>query len=247
MTLRETQGKVPRISVVIPAYNEEKRLPSCLSSLKKQTFKDFEIIVVDNNSTDKTAGIARTFSARVVKEPIQGMTPARERGYKEAKGEIIARTDADATVPPDWLTQIHQTFHNNPKLIAITGSFTFPGESKIISWLLKLYVDIGYYKLTKLLTGHFPLSGPNHALRKSVWQKIKAHKDDRLIHEDMDLSCHLAEIGEIDYRPEIKATFTLRRWRKNFWVTLYDYGLRYFRTIFLHHPCLSRHKKLQRK
>lgn len=92
--------KRPAVSVVIPAYNEERYLAACLTSLQKQTLKNFETIVVDNNSTDKTAEIARRFGAKVVKELKQGIIPARERGFREAKAEIIARTDADTIVAP---------------------------------------------------------------------------------------------------------------------------------------------------
>src|SRR3989304_4870044 len=114
------------ISVVIPAYNEERNLPKCLSSLRNQTFPHFEIIVVDNNSWDKTAEIARLFGARVVYETIQGMTPARERGFREAKGPIIARTDADTILTPNWLYQIYREFQKDPSLSAVTGSAYFP-------------------------------------------------------------------------------------------------------------------------
>ena len=58
----------PLVSVVIPAYNEEKYLPACLEALSRQTFRDFEVVVVDNNSTDRTAEIARSLGARVVHE-----------------------------------------------------------------------------------------------------------------------------------------------------------------------------------
>ena len=111
----------PEISVVIPAYNEAKYLPKCLESIIKQTFNNYEIIVVDNNSTDNTAWIARSFGARVVKEKIQGMIPARERGFREAKAEIIARTDADTVVTKDWLEKIFRTFQTNPEVIALSG------------------------------------------------------------------------------------------------------------------------------
>lgn len=233
----------PQISVVIPAFNEEKYLPLCLSSLQKQTFKDFETIVIDNNSTDQTAKVAHKFGARVVQEKKQGMIPARERGFKEAKAEIIARTDADAVLTPQWLEKIDASFTNKPNLVAVTGSYELPEVNKIVNFLIKLYIDLGYYKLTRLLTGHFPLSGPNNAIRKSAWQKITVHQDDRLVHEDMDLACHLFPIGKIEYHPEIKATYNLRRWKKHFWYTLFEYGIRYFRTIFIHHHYFRRHQQ----
>lgn len=225
--------KPPLISVVIPAYNEEKYIGKCLSSINSQTFKDFEIIVVDNNSNDKTAEIATKLGAKVVKEKIQGMTPAREKGFKEANAEIIARTDADSTPPPNWLNDIYQTFSTHPDVIAITGSFTSPYN--YLPNELFHYFIIGFVHLTKILTGHIPLHGPNFALKKSAWEKIKVHMDDSIVHEDIDLSCHLSKVGNMLFLPHLTIPYSLRRWRKNFFYTIVEYPTRYMRTIRLHH------------
>jgi len=99
--IKDMKNGPPIISVIIPAANEEKTLPFCLASLKKQTFSNFEVIVIDNNSTDKTAAVAQKFGAKVVSEKKQGIIYARERGFQEAKGEIIARTDADTHLQID--------------------------------------------------------------------------------------------------------------------------------------------------
>lgn len=101
-----------KISVVIPAYNEEEFLPLCLSSLSKQSFpkEDYEILVVDNNSTDQTPILAKKYRARVVFEPKRGIAYARQKGAEEAQGEIIVGIDADCTVPADFLKKIDRKF-----------------------------------------------------------------------------------------------------------------------------------------
>lgn len=83
----------PQVSVVVTAYNEEAYLPQALTSIKNQTLQDFELIVVDTNSTDQTAVIARKHGAKIVKENIQGMTPARETGFAAARGSIIIKVE----------------------------------------------------------------------------------------------------------------------------------------------------------
>src|ERR1035437_9820650 len=88
-----------KVSVVIPAYNEEKYIGACLDSLMDQKEKPDEIIVVNNNSTDNTAKIVKKYPVRLINEEQQGMIPARNRGFNEAKFEIIARTDADTILP----------------------------------------------------------------------------------------------------------------------------------------------------
>ena len=236
--------KPPKISVVIPVYNEEKRLPACLKAIKEQLFKDFEIVVVDNNSTDNSASIAKSFGAVVVKEPVQGMIAARNRGYDKARGEIIARTDADTIVPNNWLSLINDLFEKNPDAVALSGALSFPGARKGTHKFIQIFTLFINQYLSKALMGHFWLMGPNHALRRSAWEKIrhKVHLDDNAVHEDMDLSCCLYPIGDILYVPNLKIKISLRRWKKNFWYTLYDYTIRYFRTILIHHPFLKRHK-----
>ncbi len=89
-------GKKTLISVVVPAFNEEKFIGRCLEALKRQDFSEkYEIIVVDNNSTDKTAQIAKRMGVKVVSEKKQGDVFALRKGCSEAQGEIIAITDAE--------------------------------------------------------------------------------------------------------------------------------------------------------
>jgi glycosyltransferase involved in cell wall biosynthesis len=225
----------PLISVVIPAYNEEKYLPSCLGAIKKQTFKDFELIVVDNNSKDKTAKVARKYGARVVKETKQGMIPARERGFKEAEAEIIARTDADTVVAPDWLEVIYETFQKKTEVVAMTGPWLSPNR-KLPDKITQSYSYFISVRLGKMMSGHVYLLGPNYALRKSVWKKVKVIKDDRKVHEDIDLSCHLANEGEILYNHKMKVICSYRRVTENPFKGLAnymgEYPIRYIKTLY---------------
>lgn len=101
----------PKVSVTVPVLNGEKTLKKCLEALIKQDFFDYEIIVVDNNSTDKTKAIINDFvnaSKKVsyVFEARRGRGNARNAGVKAARGEVIAMTDADCIVPADWLEKI---------------------------------------------------------------------------------------------------------------------------------------------
>ncbi len=96
-----------KLSVVIPAYNEESQLPGCLDSLLAQTRAIDEIIVVDNNSTDRTSSVVADYAARHAAvrhefEPVQGVHAARSRGLDSATSELIAKVDADTRVGPDW-------------------------------------------------------------------------------------------------------------------------------------------------
>ncbi|HEY5667999.1 MAG TPA: glycosyltransferase family A protein, partial [Candidatus Saccharimonadales bacterium] len=102
------------VSIVIPAYNEERHLRACLQAIAKQTIQPLEVIVVDNNSTDRTAQVAREFPfVRVVSEHRQGRVFARNAGFGAAKGEILGRIDADIILPSTWVEHL-QAFYANP-------------------------------------------------------------------------------------------------------------------------------------
>ncbi len=239
-------GQKPKISVVVPAYNEERYLPRCLESLNNQTFRDFEVVVVDNNSRDKTAAIAESFGARVVKEPKQGMIHARERGFAEARANIIARTDADTVVAPNWLEVIDTTFKEHPKAVALCGSLLSPTE-RIPDSVFFDYSEFFFKRMGNVLAGHTLLLGPNMAIRKAAWEKVRVHTNDKQVHEDIDLACHLIEQGTILFVPEMQVVFSFRRLEKRVVAGaveyLFEYPTRYFRTIFLHHPILKNGKK----
>lgn len=245
------QGQKPLISVVIPAYNEEKYLPDCLSSFRAQTFSNFELIVVDNNSTDKTANIARLYGAKVIKEKIQGMVHARERGFKEAKAEIIARTDADTLVSPNWLEVIYESFKKNPQAVALTGTWLSSLDvknknGKHLSLLKNILNKIAFFYayfvaqiLGKLIAGHTYLLGPNMAVKKSAWRKVHVCLDDNKVPEDADLSCHLSQVGDILYIPSLKVTGSVRKIIDNPQCGLYQYFVKY---TILYIRMLSFHK-----
>lgn len=184
------------VSVIIPAFNEEARLTDCLNSLRYQTVRPLEIIVVDNNSTDVTAAIARNFKGvRVLREKKQGRAYARNAGLNAAKGRILARIDADTIVPHDWVEQIQMLFDANPEADCVTGygqnrvGVTAKWASDFCSW--------AYFTHSKAFFGVEMLWGSNMAVRKEIWIKAKnlCCKEDPSIHEDQDISLALASVG----------------------------------------------------
>jgi glycosyltransferase involved in cell wall biosynthesis len=118
----------PRFSVVVPCYNEAAYLPATLRSLHAQTYSGaYEIIVVDNNSSDDTADVARAWGARVVAEPQQGVCWARQRGLVESRGEIFVSVDADTIYAPGWLAAIDGQFRRDAGAVAVVGPCEYVG------------------------------------------------------------------------------------------------------------------------
>src|SRR5437667_9282213 len=108
-----------KISVVIPAYNEEVLLPACIDSLLDQDYEgEVEIIVVDNGSTDTTGAVARSRGVRVVEEPEHSYSRALACGFAAAGGDIIASTDADTVVPRFWISRLVHEYKRRPGAVA---------------------------------------------------------------------------------------------------------------------------------
>ncbi|MDE2229737.1 MAG: glycosyltransferase [Alphaproteobacteria bacterium] len=99
--------RTPRVSVVVCTYNAERTMNACLESLEKQRYPDYEVIVVNDGSTDRTLAISEAFPfCRIVSQPNKGLSVARNVGAEAATGEIVAYTDSDCVVDPDWLTYL---------------------------------------------------------------------------------------------------------------------------------------------
>lgn len=162
-------GRPPRFSIVIPAYNEADFLGSCLDSLLDQDFAgSCEIIVVDNNSTDGTAALARSRGVIVVRENRPGVCQARQCGTLLAAGEIVVSTDADTVYSGGWLSRIDRAFRDDPALVAVAGPCRFvspPWWGRIYAWALFHLVAV-----IRRLTGRVTyVTATNIAFRKSAW------------------------------------------------------------------------------
>ncbi len=164
--------KDPKISLIIPAYNEEKCIGDCLShAIKNSNGRFFEIIVVDNVSNDKTAEIARSFpGVKVVREDNKGLTYARQRGFLEAKGDILSYVDADTQMPKDHYDNIIREFGKNPNLVCYSGPHEYYDIPKFQQFLTKVFWKIIAYP-SYLIVGYMTI-GVNFAIRRDILEKM---------------------------------------------------------------------------
>ena len=160
----------PNYSIVIPCFNEEKYIAKTLTSLNKQTYDGLiEIIVVDNNCSDKTIAIAKSFGARIVNESNAGVCWARQAGTKIAKAKVVISTDADTIYTEDWLKNIDDMFQRNNNVVAVAG----PCKYRDGPWWGNFYTSILFgsaYAYSKLLNRPFYISATNYAFKKSAWE-----------------------------------------------------------------------------
>lgn len=202
-------AKTLTLTIVIPAYNEESYLKSCLEAIAQQTVRPDEVIVVDNNSTDKTADIARSFAfVRLIHEKRQGLYYSRQTGMNAAKSNIIARIDADTMVEPRWVAAIKDAF-KNPATQAASGPVgyhdtPFPN--------LSLNVTDSFLRTARRGNYHF-LMGANMVLSRSAWMLIRGELCNRPdIFEDIDIAIHLSQYGiEPRYLLGMEAMVSCRR------------------------------------
>ncbi len=223
------------ISIVIPAYNEEEDLPKCLSAILKQDFpkNDYEIIVVDNNSTDKTIEVAKKFGAKVISELKQGNTFAVKKGMDSATGEIIACTDADSIVFQGWLSGLAKIFEDK-RVVGATGTVYVESGNIILDSIYRKLYEL--FILTNFLVGKPHFSGFNMAVRRNAYRQIGGIDENFTMSPDVDLGLRIAKQGRIVFSKNLKALTSLRRWQDAPSDTFLTYLKGYIWTIWLRKP-----------
>lgn len=137
--LQKIQSENPIVSVVIAAYNEETNIIRCLDTFSQmQSSYPFEVIVVDNNSSDKTAEVIKRLGARYVFQKIQGCGIARQLGMENAKGKYILTGDADTWYPPQWINELMKKLEK-PNVACVYGRYSFISDEKTARWKLTVY------------------------------------------------------------------------------------------------------------
>ena len=221
----------PHITVVIPAYNEENFIKITLSSIADQTYKNFELIVVDNNSTDKTGEIARSFGARVILEKKKGVAEARQAGFMAAKGAIIITTDADTVVSSDWVEKMMQGF-SDEKIVGFGGLnrlYSGPVGSRAAA----RYLATVFWLIDRIASSGWNLLGSNFGVRKSAFEKIGGFNTDLTLGEDVDLSQRLKKIGKVKLDPGLLVYSSGRRFRNGLILGVITYAPSWFmRVVF---------------
>lgn len=192
------------ISVIIPTLNEEKYLPLLLESLKRQTHRDFEVIVADAGSKDKTWEIAKKWGARV----IEGGLPAagRNKGAKKAKGDILFFMDSDVILPKEFIEETLKEMKKRDLDIAAC----------YIQVLSDKNIDAFMYDLGNLYFGVSQFLNPKAAghciiVKKKIHQEIKGFDEKIKLLEDFDYTKRAARIGKFRYLNSQRIPISVRR------------------------------------
>jgi glycosyltransferase involved in cell wall biosynthesis len=232
-------NKALTLSIVIPVYNEQDHLKACLDAIAAQTEFPDEVIVVDNNSSDKTLAIAESyFFVDILHEKKQGVMAARTKGFNAAKSDLIGRIDADTILPPNWAKIVRRSMQKT-SVAAITGPVNYydmPFSSS--NYRFDHFMRSSIYNWSPKSPFLF---GSNMAIRRSAWRKISPLLcADSYMHEDLDLAIHLDRAGhKILYDKKILAGASGRRYNDRFG-RFYIY-LSMYRQTYLRHNlhCLA--------
>lgn len=214
------------ISVIIPCYNEEKYLGNCLRSLSQQTTNQpFEIIVVDNTSTDDTTQIAQQFSAalplHVITEREKGRGAARDTGCRAAMGEIILTTDADGVVPGNWIDIMIAGFED-PAVVGVTGTCYIADQSWVANTVFNI-IQPSITLIHRMVFGSFWVLGSNGGFRKSTYEKMGGYNRELNSQEDTQFSLQLQRYGKIKYIRNSRVQTSGRRFKRGMIAGLFEY------------------------
>lgn len=193
----------PAISIVIPCFNEAENIGKCIDSVKMQQYNSqFEIIAVDNGSTDDTVKIIKDKGIILEHAERKGPAPAKNEGIKKAKGDIIVFIDADCIAHPVWLKNIVEPFRNS-EIGCVAGEIVAcEPKTRIEHFLIKKKhlsqsVNINHTFLSYAATA-------NAAYRKEIFEKVGLFDEALFTGEDADMSwrMQLETNYKVRYSPE---------------------------------------------
>jgi len=194
---------MPQVSVLLPCFNAESTIEEALSSLADQSYRDFEVLCVDDGSTDKTVSILEDWNQRdsrfvVVKKPHRGVIQAANTGLTLCRAPIIVRMDADDRCHPDRIKLQREYLLDNPA-VAVVGSLVNGFPRELVGEGFKLYYDwlnslVTHEDISREIFIESPLANPSTTFRKS-WVDRAGGYQDHGWPEDYDLWLRLYLAG----------------------------------------------------
>lgn len=246
-------ASLPRVSVLIPAYNEEKYIHQTLAALVTQDYPDYEIIVTDNASSDRTAFVIQTFineqpitgvQIKLVHESRKGTNYARESARQQASGLIIAQMDADCLPAPNWLRKGVKALIKNPQRVAVTGPYDYFDGSSGMRFFSLLSQRVFYSFISDMVqfSGRGAiLIGGNAFIRAAILEKAGGYNTAFTFYgDDIELGKQLARLGHVAYIPGLVQQSSSRRYKANgFWEVNKKYQYSFWNLVWRKNSLLT--------
>jgi len=199
------------ISIIIPTYNEEKYIEACLESLECQEYSgNYEVIVSDGSSTDNTVAIAGRHADRVIVDHKDTIASGRQAGARAARYSVLAFTDADTYIPPDWLSNLASSLEESRvvgvhgKLLPLDGNRF---ENDFCNYVLPPYSQL----MVQINKPSVP--GSNFAVKRKAFNKVGGFNTKLVTAEDVDICNRIKRLGKFVYNPNAVVYVSTRRVR----------------------------------
>jgi glycosyltransferase involved in cell wall biosynthesis len=231
------------ISFIIPCYNEEKSIFSCISRIQEEIHRTqipAEIIVVDNNCTDRTAEYAKKAGAIVVTEPRKGVVWARQKGYEIAKYDLIANIDADSFMPTGWITTAIENLKEDD-VVAITGPLNYFDANLFIREATKIYY-LGAYVSNKFIGA--TIQGGNCVIKKKYLDMCNGYDTSIPFYgEDTMTAMRIHRYGRVKLVLDLVMDSSSRRLQnQGVFNTTWIYIINYLSVVFFNRPYTTEYK-----
>ena len=183
-------NSAPLISIIVPAYNVEKYIKACLDSLINQTYSNFEIIVINDGSTDQTEKMLNEYESnpkiQIFSQKNGGLSAARNQGLKLANGELVCFIDSDDSVKSDYLEKLVAPFFEDSGVDITVCGYQEKFEKSVINHVLKSQKITGAQATKDLLIRQqdFDVLAWNKLYRKSLFTDYNIEYPVGQIHED---------------------------------------------------------------
>jgi len=195
----------PKVSVIVPTHNRAQLLATCLTSIAHQTFRDFEVVVVDDGSTDNTAEVVSGFpDVRYYRQENQGAPGAYNRGITEARGEYLILVDSDDSVSEDALAAEARVLEENPDVGLVYAQAWQVDETGAVTGLRRpafareSYVRSGREEIRHLLFWNH-ITSPTPMIRRQCFQTVGLFDPQLRVGEDWDMWLRIAKRYDVAY------------------------------------------------
>ena len=176
-----------KFSIIIPVYNVEEYIKDCLESVKNQTYKDYEVIVVNDGTKDKSMDIVKNYDVKVINQENQGLSGARNTGAKEAKGEYLIFLDSDDWIDKNLLEDVSKVLDDEPDVVRFQIRETFENKDNIDYNEEPFDTCNGVEAFKKICSYHFVENAWSYCIKRSYYEKNHFEFAKGMIHEDFGL------------------------------------------------------------
>lgn len=215
-----------KITIIIPAYNEEKNIESCLKSILSDKYKDKEIIVVNDDSTDKTSEVVKKLARKtkqiklINKKQNQGIIKAIKSGLDKARGEIIVKINADSVLSDNLLEKIPKYFKSK-KIVAVTGNYKPFNKGTIVA--IEEVRDEFFLNKLRRIFSISKLAGPFWAMKKETLLQLNLWETNK-INDEGNLTSEIKNKGKIIYDKNLIIRGNFPTTLKELWQRKFKWG-----------------------